>query len=170
MLVEGGIIVVKVTVDDTNHAVLAVGADSLWAVIPDRALILDDKLEYIVRLALSNGEMESREEGRAISERLAWVGKVGLGDGVVAREEVPLDDVANLSDDVVGVEAEATEAGNDGVGDSSERDGSSGMVPRSVGGNGRGAGGEEEGGDDGLGEHVDGCLSGLICGEKNCVW
>lgn len=60
---------VEVLVDDTSHAVLAVVACSLAAVVPDRGAVLDDDLEDLGVLALGSGE-ESGEEGLS-ARRLA---------------------------------------------------------------------------------------------------
>ena len=69
------------------------------------------------------GKVEAGEETSAISERLAGLAEAGLGDGVVGGEEVPLDYVADFSDDVVGVEAKTTETGVDRVSYPCEGDG-----------------------------------------------
>jgi len=149
--------VVKVLVDHTNHAVLAVVADGLRAVVPGRLIRSDHNLEHIRVLALLGREIEAGEETGAVGERLARVGKVGLRNGVVEGQELPLDNVTNLSDDVVRLELETAEAGRDRVSDAGEGYGAVGGVPDGPGGHSGSAGGEEESGDGGLGEHVCGC-------------
>lgn len=120
------ILVIKVLVNHTIHAILAMVAILLRAVVPDGLLILDHNLEDIGCLALSDHEVEAAEEACAVRQGLAGLAEGGLRDGVVAREEVPFDDVADLCDHVVGVEAETAEAGDDGVGYACEVDGSRG--------------------------------------------
>lgn len=150
---DGG--VVKVLVDDANHAVLAVRADLLWAVVPDRLGVLDDNLENLGCLALLSGKVKSGEERAAVGQRLAWLAKAGLRDGVVLGEVVPLDHIADLGDNVVWIEAKATEASDNRVRDASERD-SLGDFPGDGGGGCSGhAGGQGQDGK-GKGVHV-GC-------------
>jgi len=157
---EAEVLVVKVLVDDTNHAVLAVVAVLLRAVVPDGSLVLNNDLEDIGSLALLSGEVEAGEETVTLGERLAGLAEAGLGDGVVVGEEVPLDNVTDLGDDVVGVEAETAKAGIDGVGDTGEGDDLVGMVALGLarGGSSRDSSSEEESGGEGLErEHFDGC-------------
>ena len=152
---EAEVLVVKVLVDNTSHAHLAVVSLLLRAVVPDWLCVFDDNLEDIGSLAFHGGEVEASEETSAISERLARLAKAGLGNGVVGRKEVPFDDVTDLSDDVVGVEAEATEAGVDGVGYSGEGDGLVGVGANGLGSWGcEGSRGKERDRED-LGEHFD---------------
>ncbi|KAG7053630.1 extracellular serine-rich protein [Colletotrichum scovillei] len=156
VLSESEVGAVKVLVDDADHAVLAVLAGVLGAVVPDGLLVLDDDLEDVGGLALGSEEVEAREEGGAVGQGVARVAKVGLGDGVVAGQVVPLDDVAHLGDDVVRVEAEAAEAGDYGVGDARELVGAGrGLGAGGVGGSGGdgGGGGQEDGGEGLDGEH-----------------
>lgn len=94
----------------------------LRAVVPDRLGVFNHDLEDIGSLALLGGKVEAGEETGAVGEGLAGLGKAGLGDGVVRREEVPLNYITDLSDDVVRVEAKTTEACVDGVGDTGESD------------------------------------------------
>lgn len=139
------ILVVEVLVDHTHHAVLAVVADLLCAVVPNGVRGLNHNLEDILSLSLFGGKVEAGEEASAISDRLARGVEAGLGDGVVLGEEVPFNHVSNLGDNVVGIEAEATETGNNRVGNSGQRDGSGRGVADGVGGSCRGgASGEEE--------------------------
>lgn len=153
MLGETEVGVIKVLVDDTNHTLLAVVPCSLGAVVPDSVLGLDNNLEDKLVLALLGRKPEAGEEAGAVGERFAGVGKVGLGDRVVGGEELPLDNVTNLSDDVVGLEVEAVEAGDDGVGDASEVNGAGGLVTRRGGWGGKGSGSHKGSGDD-LCEHI----------------
>ena len=87
VLGEAEILVVNVLVDDTSHAVLAVVASGLRAVVPDGLLVLDSDLEDIGSLAFFSGKVEARRE--TVGERLTGLAKAGLDNGVVAREEVP---------------------------------------------------------------------------------
>lgn len=153
MSTERKVLVVEVLVDDTRHALRAMVP--LGTVVPDGLLILDLDLEDVGGLARLRDEVEAGEEGAAVGEGHAGVPEAGLGDGVVLGEEVPLDDVAHLGHDVVRVEAQAAQAGDDGV-----RDAVGGCVGGGVandgGGDGGDAGGEEEGGGEGLeGEHLE---------------
>jgi hypothetical protein len=120
---EAEVLVIKVLVDNTNHTILAMVSHLLSTVVPDRLGIFDYNLEDIRSLALLGREVETSEEATAVGERLAGLTEAGLGDGMVLGEEVPLDNVADFSDDVVGVEAKTTEASVDGVGYTSESDG-----------------------------------------------
>lgn len=158
VLGEAEVLVVEVLVDDTDHAALAVVAHGLGAVVPDGLrVVLDDDLEHIGRPALLGTEVEAGEEAGAVGQGLAGVGKVGLDDGVVEGQELELDNVTNLGDDVVRLEAETAETGGDGVGDTGQGDSARRLIPRGGSGSGLGAGGEEEdGGDGGLGEHLEG--------------
>jgi hypothetical protein len=72
---------VEVLVDDTSHAILAVEASRLGAVVPDGLLVLDNDLEDIGSLALL-GWLEAGEEGVGILG-LAWLAETRLSDGVV---------------------------------------------------------------------------------------
>lgn len=117
MPAQAKVLVIKVLVDHTSHALLAVIACLLCTVIPDRLLILHDDLEDIAGLAALSAKVETGEEGVAVIEGLAGLPEAGLGDGVVLGEEVPFDNVTDLSDNVVGVEAETAEASDDGVSD-----------------------------------------------------
>ncbi|KAI6758789.1 hypothetical protein HG530_011029 [Fusarium avenaceum] len=153
---QAKVLVVKVLVDNTNHAGLAVVALLLRAVVPDGLLVLDGKLEDIGSLALLGSKVETGEETSAVGEGLAGLAEAGLSDGVVHGEEVPLDDVTNLGDHVVGIEAESTQAGVDGVGHAGESDGLVGVTTGCLGGWGRGdSGGDKESGGEDLGEHCD---------------
>jgi hypothetical protein len=151
-------LVVKVLVDDTDHAALAVVALGLGAVVPDGLAVVEDHgLEDIVGLALGGHKVEAGEEAKAVGRRRAGSVEVGLGDGVVGGEEVPLHDIANIGDDVVGVEAEAAEAGNDRVSDSGELNSVVGIVAGGLCGRSGDAGGEEESSGESLeGEHLEG--------------
>lgn len=120
---EAEVLVIKVLVDYTNHAILAVVSHLLSTVVPDGLGVLNHNLEDIRSLALLGREVEAGEETAAVGERLAGLTEAGLCDGVVLGEEVPLDNVADFSDDVVGIESKTTEAGVDGVGYSGKSDG-----------------------------------------------
>lgn len=144
---EGEVLVVEVLVDDTRHALRAMVA--LRTIVPDGLLVLDLDLEDVLGLAIVRDELEAGEEGAAVGEGHAGAAEAGLGDGVVLGEEVPLDDVADLGDDVVRVEAQAAQAGDDGVRDA-VGGGVGGRVADDGGGDGGDAGGEEEGGGEGL--------------------
>lgn len=110
------LLVVEVLVDDAGHAVLAVVTVLLRAVVPDgRLCLLDDNLEDIVGLALLDGKVEARVDRRPIGKGLAGLAERGLRDCVVARQEVPLYNVALFSNDVVRLEAQASEAGDNSV-------------------------------------------------------
>jgi len=71
---------VEVLVDDTGHAVLAVAARGLAAVVPDRGTVLHDDLEDFRVLAVVGGE-EAREEGVGVLW-LAGLAERGLDDRV----------------------------------------------------------------------------------------
>lgn len=152
MLGESEVGAVEVLVDDANHAVLAVLAGVLSAVVPDGLLVLDDDLEDVGGLSLGGKEVEAGEEGGAVGQGVARVAKVGLGNGVVAGQVVPLDDVTHLGDDVVRIEAKAAEAGDDGVGDACELVGAGrGLGAGGVGGSGgHGGGSSQKDGGEGL--------------------
>lgn len=112
---------VEVLVDDTSHAVLAVVACGLGTVVPDGGLVLDDDLEDVGSLWALGG-LEAAEEGLGEGGvRDAGLAEGRLGDRVVFGEEVPLDDVSDLSDDVFWVEEEgASTACHDRVSDACE--------------------------------------------------
>lgn len=147
---------VKVLVDDTSHAILAVVAGGLGTVVPDGSLVLDDDLEDVGGLGTLGG-LEAAEEGLGEGGiRDAGLAEGRLGDRVVLGEEVPLDNVPNLRDEVFGIEEEGASAtGDDGVGDTSE----SGCLVRARGcsrGWQRGDGSRRgKDGDQVLGEHFD---------------
>lgn len=150
---EAEVLVVKVLVDNTSHTHLAMVTLLLRAVVPDWLGVFDDNLEDVGSLAFHGGEVKASEETGAVSERLTRFAKAGLGNGVVGGEEVPFDDVTDLSHDVVGVEAETTETCVDGVGYPSEGDGLVGVGANGLGSRGcKGSRGEERDGED-LGEH-----------------
>jgi hypothetical protein len=117
------VLVVKVLVDDTHHTHLAVATLLLSAVVPDRLGVLHNNLENVGSLALSCGKVEAGKETCTVGERLTGLAEAGLGDGVVGGEEVPLDYVADLSDDIVGIEAKTTETGVDRMSYACESDG-----------------------------------------------
>lgn len=54
--------VIKVLVDNADHAVLAMIPRLLRAVIPDGGHVPDHNLEHVASLALLGGELEAREE------------------------------------------------------------------------------------------------------------
>lgn len=150
-----GVCRVKVLVDDTGHAVLAVIPTGLGTVVPDGVLVLDDDLEDVGSLAASYG-LEAAEEGlEPGGVGGAGLGEGGLGDGVVPGEEVPLYDVARLGDDVAWVEDEgASSAGDHGVGHSCQGHGVGGGVCCCGGGSRRDEGHGGQGSDESVGEHV----------------
>ena len=53
---------VEVLVDDAGHAILAVAADGLGAVEPDRLVVLDYELEHLRVLGVGGGEEAAGEE------------------------------------------------------------------------------------------------------------
>lgn len=65
--------VIEVLVDNTAHALLAVVAVRLTAVVPERLLVLHEKRENVVGLATWGCEVETGEDARSIGERLAWL-------------------------------------------------------------------------------------------------
>lgn len=154
VLLQAEIGIIKVLVDDASHALLAVVALLLGAVIPNRLLVLDLELEDIVRLALARGELEAGEEAGPVGQGLARLGKGGLHEGMVLREEVPFYNVPNLGDDIVRVESEPAQAGDDGVCYSREGGGLGGVAGGRVAGcwGGRG-GGRQKKGCDGFERH-----------------
>lgn len=86
----------------------------LGAVVPDGAVVDNGDLVNIWILTSSLGyEVKSAKETGAVGERLARMSKVGLSDGVVGSLEVPLDGVANLSYNVLGIEVKAAASNND---------------------------------------------------------
>lgn len=153
---------VKVLVDDAGHAHLAVVPDRLRTIVPDgRLVLLDHDLEDVGRLGLPLGHgLEPAEEGLR-REWNARVGKRGLRDAVVARQEVPLDDVPDLGDDILRVKEEGTAAaGDDGVGHACLWDSARGEVVVGACRGGRGWGGGGEGGDPGEDREDDGLVEG----------
>lgn len=156
---QAKVLIIKVLIDHTGHALLAMRASLLSTVVPDGLLILHHNLEHILILPTLSLKVEASEEGVPVIERLAGLAEAGLRNGVVLGEEVPLDNIADFSDDVVRVEAETAEAGNDGVGDAGEVGGSGDFL----GGCGGGCGGDGDGGGQGedgeeCGVHLDGSL------------
>jgi hypothetical protein len=107
---------VEVLVDNHAHAALAVVALGLRAVEPEWLLILDNDGEDVGVLALG-GWHEAGEDG-VVVDGLAGLGEGRLSEGVILRVEVDLDEVANLCDDVLRLEVETVEAGDDTVGGS----------------------------------------------------
>lgn len=91
----------------------------LGAVVPDGVVVDNSDLVNVWILASSlSKKVESGKETGAVGERLAGVSKVGLSDGVVGSLEVPLDGVANLSYNVLGIEVKAAASNNHRVSDS----------------------------------------------------
>lgn len=84
---------------------------SLAAVVPERILVLDEEGENIRSLAAGGREVKAGENagGGAVGvcERLAGLVERRLDDSVVLGEEVELDEVADLGDDILGLEVEA---------------------------------------------------------------
>ena len=72
-------------------------------------------------LAVSGG-LEAGED-RVVVDRNTWVLEGTLGNRVILWEVVPLDNVTDVSDDVVRIEVKATKACNNGVGDASQGNG-----------------------------------------------
>jgi len=68
-------------------------------------------------LAVSSG-LKAGEDG-VVVDRNTWALEGTLGYGVILWEIMPLNNVANVSDDIVRVEVKTGKAGNNGVGDSS---------------------------------------------------
>ncbi len=156
VLGESEIVAVEVLVDDSSHALLAVIADSLGAVVPDGVLGLDDELEDILGLTLLDGKLETREETVATSQGLARVSKVGLGDGVVLGHELPLDHVTDLGDHIGRLKVETVETGSDRVCYSCQMGCARDFVAGCGSGCGESTGGKESASDDvGEGEHFD---------------
>jgi hypothetical protein len=120
VLCEGGGSV-EVLVDDARHAVLAMVPDRLRAVEPERVLVLDRELEHLVRLALVDLEVEAGEESLVVDGHAGLV-EGGLRHRVVLGQVVPLDNVAHLGNDVVGLEFESAATGDHGVGYACQRD------------------------------------------------
>ena len=150
---QAEVLVIKVLVDDADHALLAVLAVGLGAVEPDGVLGVDNELEDAVGFPLVSGKEEAREEAGAVAKGLARVGKAGLHHAVVGRHELPLDHVANVRDNVVRLEFElACEAGDDRVCYARLGDGARGEVGGCGGGSGHGSCGQEGDGEE-LGEH-----------------
>ena len=115
---EAETLVIKVLVDDADHAVAAVLTDELGAVEPDGAVVLDDELEHVVALAVRDGKVEAGEEaGLAVrvGQRLARLREGRLSHRVVHPQEVPLHHVAHLGHDVVRVELEPGSPRHDAV-------------------------------------------------------
>ena len=143
---------VRVLVDGANHALRAVFA--LAAVEPDGLLILNNDLENLLTLALVDGE-EAGEEGVSVAGDAGLV-EGGLDDGVVEGQVVVLDDVADLSEDVVGIEVETRAADGDGVGHAGELRAGDDVVGGLCGGC-RAESGDGSEDDEELGEHC-GCV------------
>jgi hypothetical protein len=149
---EGGI---KLLVDDTDHAALAVGADGLRAVVPDRVLVLHNDLEDLLALTGGDGE-KARKEGLGVAG-LARGAEGGFDDRVVLGCEVPLDDVADFRNHVVRFEFQATTAGDHGVGYACQGDGFGGGGGCCAGWRGgHGAEGRDKH-KEGVGNHFGGC-------------
>lgn len=134
---------VEVLVDHTSHSLLAMAAGGLGTVVPNGVVIFDQNLENIrsFGLALSGGLEAAEERDRDVGVRDAGRCKGGLGNAVVLGQELPLDDIADVCDDILGIEDELTSTtGNDSVCYSGERRaGAGGQVGRgSQNGNGHG--------------------------------
>lgn len=117
-------------IDDSNHSLLAVRLGlERSAVQPDRLVILDGDRESLVGRTGSSGD-EPRED--ATFRWVTWVIEVGLHDGMILREELEGDLLANLSGDGVGSENKAVLSYGNGL--DSRISGARG--PRSGGGGG----------------------------------
>jgi hypothetical protein len=78
------LIAVKVLVDDSTHALTAVIAKWLAAVVPEWFGVVDLKCEDALGLALRGGEVEAREDAGLVSwERHTWLFERRLHNGVV---------------------------------------------------------------------------------------
>lgn len=124
---------------------------SLTAIEPDRFRILDHHLENI-RILRSLGRRHEAGEKCCGSQGYTWRDEGGLRDRVVLGEVVEFDYVADLGDDVFGVEVQAGAADCDGVGCAGRGDCGSGggVVGCCWGGEGRGEKGgahESDGGE-----------------------
>ena len=145
------LVAIEVLVDDEGHSALAVEASGLRAVEPQRSLVLDGEGEDVGGFAGLSHEVEAREDGIVV-DGLAGLLERGLGEAVVLGEEVDFDEVADLSDDVFGLEVEASICGS-GTGEDAVDD--TGL--RGVKGSGSGEAEESESGnsDGGEGDHFD---------------
>jgi hypothetical protein len=72
-------------------------------------------------LALSDG-LEAGKDS-VVVDRNTWTLERALGYRVVLWEVVPLDNVTDISDDIVGVEVKTSTASNNSVGDASQGNG-----------------------------------------------
>ena len=70
----------------------------------------------------ASGGLETGED-RVVTDWNTWVLEGALGNRVILWEVVPLDNVTDVSDDVVRVEVKTTKAGNNGVSDASQGNG-----------------------------------------------
>lgn len=102
VLSEGLLRVIERLVDNTAHALLAMIAVDLTAIIPEWFFRLNLEREHIRCLAGGCWEVETGEDTAA--ERLARSVEGRLSDGVVLGEEVELDVVSDFCDDVLGLE------------------------------------------------------------------
>jgi len=127
----------------------------LRAVKPQWELILDDDSEGVGGLAAGGG-LEAGEDG-VVGDGDAGLGEGGLRERVVHRVEVDLDQVADLGDDILGLEVQAVETGEDTVGGAALTgdDGRRGILTGCGGGKGGSEGGSAEKSDGGEGNHVD---------------
>lgn len=85
------VLAVEILVDNAAHALLAMGACCLTAVVPDRLGILDSEGEHVGCLASCGVEVEAREDGCGSAEGLARLVEGRLSDGVGFGEEVEFD-------------------------------------------------------------------------------
>lgn len=138
-------------------------AVGLRAVEPDGLGVLDDDLEHVGALGVVGGKVEPGEEARVVvglgvHERLAGVVEGRLGHRVVLGRKVPLDHVAHLGHDVVGLKAQGAAARGHGVRNARPRDGAGRGLGRASGaGRGGDGAGDEECGGESLSKHVEIC-------------
>lgn len=127
-------------------------AVGLRAVVPEGILVLDGELEDVGSLTGIGFKVETGEDAVAASKRLAWLVEGGLCNGVVLGEEVEFDQIADLGDNVLGLEVKTRvlsgATGEDAVDDTSRADGVG-----SSGGEAKEGGGKSS--DGSVGDHFD---------------
>ena len=154
----------EVLVNNPTHALLAMIAIRLTAIVPNGLHILYHKRENILCLAGRGVEVEARENGVRATERRAWGAEAGLCEGVRFGQEVEFHHVAWGGDDVFRLEVEAT-VGGGGAGVDAVR---YACCADAGGGDCAGEGEDEgccEGEDGGDGEHR-GCLGWVGLGKR----
>lgn len=98
--------------------------------LPHSFLVLDHEGKDVLCLARGSREVEAGEDALAVGQRLAWLVKAGLYDGVVLGKEVEFDQIAGLGDDVLGLEVQAVVGGGRACPDAVDDTGRSNLESR----------------------------------------